>query len=903
MNDERYQAFLSYSHESDAPLAAALHSSLGQLAKPWYRLRSVRIFLDKTSLSANPALWQSIENALGQSEHFLLLASPASAASRWVHQEVQWWLHNRSVETLILCLTAGEIIWDEGAGDFDWQKTTALPPSLKGAFPAEPLYADFRAARAASACADSDPAFRGALLDVAAPLMGRSKDDLDGEDIRLHRKAVRTAWAAALITILLGLSAATAMFIAHARQKVAASRAVASEAASHIDDRSLALLLSIEARRIADTVESKRALLSAIQRAGNAQAYLWGHTDAVTKAVFSPDGKTILSAGWDDRIVMWNATTHQPLGSPLAGPKGLVSVAFSPDGSRFAAAGSGSVMLWDTATRQPLGDPLHTTEDLVHVGFSPDGKVLAATTDAYGGHPATVLLWDLASRQRIGEPIEGSAFAFSPDHSLLAIGHHEDLVLCDLRSHRAAGHPFTGHTKNIASIAFSQDGTLVAAGAEDKTILVWDVPGRRPLGALSGHTGTVTTLLFAPDGKTLLSGGLDGNIFQWDLESLKPADHPVQNADASISSIFLAPDGHLRALALERNRAILLNVNDDPPLGRRIRAPDSHSSNAAFSPDGRLLASAGEFGDVTLWDVATGEPAGPPLSGHEKQVSSLAWAPDGKVLVSGSMDGTVIFWDTASRKALGPAVHPFRSPVWSLACSPDGRTVVAAGDAALAFWDLPTRQQRGPTITSQRDRIWTLAFSPDGNLLASAGNNLAVAIWKAGDAGHLIRTLGTPAGGGDFEVMPVGVAFNPEGKLLATSSAGHSVTLWDAKSGGRLDPMLYGHTQTVSSVAFSGDGKVLAAGGADDQIQLWDVETRELIGVLSPHQQAVHSITFAPGGETLASVGEDDSIILWNLDEDDWNRQACRLANRNLTPAEWNTYLGTRPYRKTCTET
>ena len=900
MNDQKYQAFLSYSHESDAPLAASLHNSLSRLAKPWYRLRSMRIFLDKTSLAANPALWESIENALGQSEHFLLLASPASAASPWVHQEVEWWLHNRSAQTLILCLTAGDILWDRGAGDFDWQNTTALPQSLKGAFPAEPLYADFRAAKAANVYADSNPAFRGALLDVAAPLMGRSKDDLDGDDIRLHRRAVRTAWAAGLITLLLGLSAATAMFLAHQRQQIAASRALASEAVSHTDDRPLALLLSIESRRIADTVESRRAQLTAIQRVPNGEGYLWGHTDAVTEAVFSPDGKTILSAGWDNRIVMWNAATHQPIGPPIAGPKGLVSVAFSPDGSHFAAAGGGSIMLWNTATRQPFGEPLHTSENLVLLGFSPDGKLLAATSDAYGGHPATVLLWDIASRQPVGQPIEGSSFAFSPDHSLLAIGRYKDLVFYDLRFHRAIGRPLTGHTKNIASIAFSPDGTVVAAGAEDKAILLWDVASHRLLGPLTGHTESVASLLFAPDGKTLLSGDLDGNIFAWDLESGNAAAHLVQNFGASISSIFLAPDGYFRAVALEKDQAILLKVNYDPPLGRRIHAPDSGSSNVVFSPDGRLLAAAGEFGDVALWDVATGEPAGPSLSGHEKQVSSLAWAPNGKVLVSGSMDGSMIFWDVASRSALGPTVHPFQTFVWSLACSPDGKTVVAAGDAALAFWDLASRKQQGPTITSQRDRIWTLAFSPDGRLLASAGNTLSVAIWNAGDAGHLVRTLGSPASSDDFEIMPVGVAFNPEGKLLATSSAEYSVTLWDVKSGARLAPMLYGHAQRVSSVAFSRDGKILASGGADDRIQLWDVETRELIGALSPHQRSVHFITFAPGGETLASVGEDDSIILWNLDERDRNREACRLANRNLTPAEWNTYLGNRPYRKTC---
>src|SRR5664279_4076133 len=88
----RYQAFISYSHQSDARLASALQSSLSRFAKPWYRLRAMRIFLDKASLAANPALWPTIEQALGQTEHFLFLACPTSANSHWVQQEVQWWL-------------------------------------------------------------------------------------------------------------------------------------------------------------------------------------------------------------------------------------------------------------------------------------------------------------------------------------------------------------------------------------------------------------------------------------------------------------------------------------------------------------------------------------------------------------------------------------------------------------------------------------------------------------------------------------------------------------------------------------------------------------------------------------------------------------------------------------------
>lgn len=896
----RYRGFVSYSHASDARLAAALQQSLSRIAKPWYRLRTMRIFLDQASLSANPALWPTIEEALGQSEYFLLLACPVSAKSGWVQQEVGWWLKNRSADKLVICLTDGTILWDGKGGDFEWNKTDAIPANLKGAYCAEPLYADFRTAKATGRYGDSDPSYRDAILDVAAPLMGRAKDDLDGEDIRAHRRTERIAWSAALFIFILVCVAAVGLNMAHDRQKIAASRALASEAASHVDDRSLALLLSIESGRIADTVESKRSLLTAIQRVPGAEAFLWGHSDAVTKAVFSPDGQLVLSAGWDDRIVFWDSASHQQSGRAIPCPKGLVGVAFSPDGSRFASASSGSVVLWDTTSRQPVGDPFVAKEDFVHVAFSTRGHMLAASTEAYGGHPSAVYLWDVATHRLITNPIPGHDFAFSPDDSLLAIADYDELVLYDIHAHRAVHKPLGGHAKNISSIAFSPHGGIVATGSEDKAIILWDVGSRRSIGKLEGHSETVSRLLFANNGRSLLSGSVDGTVIQWDLENMTPSATLLKGSNASISDLFLTADGELKALALEKERVILLRVNDDPPLGRRIKATGSRSANVAFSPDGRMFASAGDFGDVLLWDARSGQRNGEPLSGHEREVSSLAFAADGRTLISGSMDGTVIFWDVRSRSALAPAVKALESPVWSLACSPDGKTVVAGGDAELVFWDLATRKQLGPAVTSQKDRIWTLAFSPRGDLLASAGNSLVVSIWKAGQYDRPFKMVGTPAEEGRFELMPVGAGFNSAGTVLATSSQSHSATLWNAKNWQAVPSPLYGHTQAVTGVAFNSDGKLLATGSADGDIRLWDVATHELIGTLTEKPEAINSISFSPGGRVLASVGDQDSIILWDADVQDWSRRACQIANRDLTAKEWSTYRGPRPYEKTC---
>lgn len=142
-----YKAFISYSHAADGKLAPALQSALHGVAKPWYRLRAMRVFRDKTSLSANPRLWSSIEKALLESEYFLFMASPDAVRSPWVGRELAWWLENRSLDQIILVVTEGVVVWDKSSGDFDWSRTTALPDVLRGRCKEEPLYVDLRWAK------------------------------------------------------------------------------------------------------------------------------------------------------------------------------------------------------------------------------------------------------------------------------------------------------------------------------------------------------------------------------------------------------------------------------------------------------------------------------------------------------------------------------------------------------------------------------------------------------------------------------------------------------------------------------------------------------------------------------------------------------------------------------------
>jgi tetratricopeptide (TPR) repeat protein len=200
-----YDAFISYSHAKDKPIASALQSAIQRLGKPWYRRRVLRVFRDDTSLSATPGLWPAIEQALTNSRFLILLASPEGAASPWVTKEVSHWLEHKGAETLLIGVTEGSLAWDNPLGDFAWREGMPLPAVLSGRFPSEPKWVDLRAYRDGADTRDAK--FTELAADFAAAIHGIPKEDLLSHEVRQQRRALALAWSAAgSLLILTGMA-------------------------------------------------------------------------------------------------------------------------------------------------------------------------------------------------------------------------------------------------------------------------------------------------------------------------------------------------------------------------------------------------------------------------------------------------------------------------------------------------------------------------------------------------------------------------------------------------------------------------------------------------------------------------------------------------------------------------
>ncbi|MFC4013297.1 protein kinase [Nonomuraea purpurea] len=272
---------------------------------------------------------------------------------------------------------------------------------------------------------------------------------------------------------------------------------------------------------------------------GKPSGSVWAVVGTSYGMAFSSDGKKFAVGILGGRVELWNSAMKERSTLRLGGDSDRIfSVAFSPDGSLLAGAGTdNTVWLWNFATRTTARRRGHP-DTIWSVAFSPDGKTLASASNEL------ILVWDVATGRKILTLKDLSAIkqlAFSPDGRTIATASGEAVVLRDAATGSSTA-VLHGHANQVNAVAFSPDGKTLASAGHDKTVRLWDLATRRTTATLTDHSGTVNVLAFSPDGTTLASGSSDKTVRLWDVSSGRSTATVTGHSDA-VNGVAFSPDG------------------------------------------------------------------------------------------------------------------------------------------------------------------------------------------------------------------------------------------------------------------------------------------------------------------------------------------------------------------------
>ena len=811
-----YDAFISYSQRGDKAVARALRNVIQTVGKPWWKVRSLNVFLDATSLSAAPGLWDSIAAKLNRSRYLILLASPEAASSPWVDREVAHFVgeDGAAIDRMLIGLTDGDLRWDAGAGDFVWHKATPLPPSLRGRFKAEPLWVDLRPFRTQpSRATKSDQTFLHAALDLAATIKGVEKADLYSDELNQQRRSLRLAYGAAIVVAALAVGTGIAAWIA-----IESAREARSES-----DRANEAQREAEAQRD-EALRGRTRLLTDLARQENERENFGGALAYIREAVASGLPIDAYPPTLEKELRTALANNREAAYFDLADH---VDEAVVGEDALLGVRADGHTKLFSLLERRLLFDDRVDAGPLLGLGALSDRVVLVYQERIRILAPSGAVLADEKVDRIDGG--EAPVVVFSPTGDTFLVIRLRSI---DLRRVSDGGliAELKGFHGGITSTAFSSDGSRIAAASSDDRGRVWSTATGAPLGALEGHQKNVNGIAFLGDGGELLTWSDDSSVREWAADgSLRRTFH---GDGSSMASAIIARDGEIVVAVDEHGKLSIWNRADGTPLpvspgfswgddGFLYRARQMPSFSRLLPlPNGRHVALVDP--GIAVLNVDTLEIVAAPEQSAER-VTTV-----GAALITWTSGDDVRFWNAGERgfydaeRMVGPDAS--FAGLWGA-----GDAIASLDrEGALRFWDAGSRTQ-GFGI-ADADRVY---LSPDSRTL-----------------------IGLPPQSSEGTGLEAGEERSRPALLLRLDDPGSEL---------QRGPVILGRAEAV---AFSSDSRHAALSVEDGGISVIGLPEGNRIRLLPPGE--IRSPEFLPGSDRLlqtvyAERTKEPEIRLWSL--------------------------------------
>ncbi len=775
------------------------------------------------------------------------------------------------------------------------------------------------------------------------------------DDLRRQRRTLIGVSIAMVVSIALAIAAVISGIEALNQSQKALASQLAAQSSSLVNTQpDLALLLSLESNYIGDELgKSDASWLGSLETSLNSSpklgTYLRIHdangalADAAVRTVsFSPDGHWLASTGNPidkvSTVILWDMESKVspiPYQKFTGGTQRLLSVAFSPDGTRFIAAGDDSkLFVWDP---QKCCAPIATwpVNDKVRaLAFAKinDQEYVAITTGS------KVTFWDITTGKMddsltLQIPTEDKnvrllSLAVSPTNSALAVGSDDgnvtlwDLNTSEMLFHKCSyGDPQTndqsvcaesgnGNT-DIRGITFTTDGKMLITGSSDDRAWLWDAEtgdllARSPDSNEGGHLNTVSSVAVSPNNDQVATVSWDNTVRIWNLVKTNTwsfvRTDTLAGHSNSIWAAAYSPDGTSLATGSSDATVILWKVDQVNQIGTPIAQMDGEVWGLAASSNGKF-AAGDKAGNIRIWDFNSQTQAlksEPKTLKHKDGVLALAFSHDNKWLASAGYDSTIHVWDVQTGEEAWHIDNAHTDQIWSLMFSPDDKWLASASlDKTAKIWDTTTHQQVGKTLQHGLG-VYALTFNEDGTKLLVAGYESDIYVWNLT---NLASIPGPTFLKGHQAAVNI-LDFNPvHSSILASTSDDKTLLLWNVDQGTHTPPAT-GLNESMEAVIFSPNGEWLASATNNKTVLLWqwpaeqcaadwsasDCQPERLGIPLTGHQSAVNNVVFL-SDTALVSSDANGQLIEWNLGKEYWYKRACNIVNRSFNDSEYGQYI------------
>ena len=659
--NKEYYAFISYKSE-DVEWAIWLQHELEQYHLPAsfngrtdIRQELRPVFRDIDELSAGN-LPEQIMRALENSQNLIVVCSSQAAASPWVNQEVQTFIALGRTDRIFPFIVDGD-----SPKEFFPPALLALPKNQ------ERLGGD-------AAKQGRDIAF----VKIVAGMLGLGFDSLwnryEKEKAENERKQREQRDK---------LQRIQSRFIAEK------AIAITDSGNSYLARKILleVLPLDLEHPNRPCTKEAEVSLRYVCQ---HSSTILSGGTGGVNHAVFSPDGKYIVSAHQDCIIRIWEVFSGRLIRELEGHTEPVSSVSVSPD-CKYIVSAAGffkskdrSMRVWSFSTGELISIIDNRGWSVYHAAFSPNGNQIISASEN-----CTVSIWEgirpLFPRVMQAHTWPVNMAVFSLDGKQIVSAAADDAIViwnaitCEIL------HTLTDHLDVVNSVSFSTNGLYIVSASDDKTVRIWSSQTGDLLQTLQGHTDKVKYAVFSPEGRYVVSVSADKTIRIWNVATGLPIK-TLAGHSATINSVCFSSDGKTFITTSNDNCIRIwdasfakfdsINTFTNKPQ-KTLSYPD-HTRNIEAKGNRISIYSTGY--EHLFYD----------FEAHSEDIISISLSSDIRHIVSTSTDFTIKIWNAYDAKLLQSITIPFKEVI-NAVFSPDGRRIfVTVEDNQILIIDIIT---------------------------------------------------------------------------------------------------------------------------------------------------------------------------------------------------------------------